>query len=175
MRKIGYTTKITTYAASMLLSIGVFGLYNSVINVPPAVSAPEIPIINLDTISPVIASTDYAQSSNPFGKVTTVAQAGAGIAKLGMGPGVNPPTPPGVPAMPSQPGVGTSGDVPNVGENYQAQEKLTVLGVLPPDVVILSKGGKTVTARSGSETEFGTVGEITSKGAYVDDTFYLLK
>ena len=103
MRKIGFTPKIVAYASSMVLSIGIFGSYNMLLSVTPS-SVPEIPVINLDTISPVISSTDYAESANPFGTIS-VTGAGAGVARMGMGgiQGVSTPTPPGVPPMPFTP------------------------------------------------------------------------
>lgn len=160
MRKIGFTTKLAAYAASMVFSIGVFGAYN-MLDVAPAGNVPEIPIINLDSLSPEISTVAHAESGNPFG---IVPQAGAGIAKLGMSQDMQPPTPPGVPEMPG-----------NVGGNVGLQDKTVVIGVLPPDVVILSRGGKTITARTGQDTEFGTVGTVTMKGAYVDGAFVALK
>lgn len=171
MRKIGFTPKIVAYASSMVLSLAVFGSYNLLLSVP-STNVPEIPVINLDTISPVISSTDYAESANPFGTVSVTA-VGAGVAKMGMGagtPSVSAPTPPGVPPMPFTPR--SEG---NVGINYTESSEVSVIGVLPPDVVVLGRGNQTVTARTGSDTEFGTVGAVTSKGAYVDGTFIALK
>lgn len=69
------------------------------------------------------------------------------------------PKPPGVPEQP---------------KGKEAGGGLAVLGVIPPDVVILSKEGKTVTARSGEKTEVGSVGAITEGGAYVDGRFVAL-
>lgn len=161
MRKIGFTSKLAAYAASMVFSIGVWGSYNFLTEVPTA-NIPEIPIINLDSLSPNITTVAHAQTTNPFGMLP---KAGAGVANMGMPPGMQAPTPPGVPEMPS------GGNVGNVG----LQEKLVVTGVLPPDVVILSRGGKTITARSGQDTEFGTIGTVTIKGAYVDGSFVALK
>ena len=173
MRKIGFTPKIVAYASSMVLSIGIFGSYNMLLSVPPS-SVPEIPVINLDTISPVISATDYAKSANPFGTIS-VTGAGAGVARMGMGgtPGVSTPTPPGVPPMPFTPR--SEGFEGNVGVNYTESNEVNVIGVLPPDVVVLGRGNQTVTARSGSDTAFGTVGEVTAKGAYVDGNFIALK
>lgn len=93
MRKIGFTLKFVAYASSMVLSIGIFGSYNMLLSVTPS-NVPEIPVINLDTISPVISSTDYAESANPFGTIS-VTGAGAGVARMGMGgtQGVSTPTP----------------------------------------------------------------------------------
>lgn len=173
MRKIGFTPKIVAYASSMVLSIGIFGSYNMLLSVTPS-NVPEIPVINLDTISPVISSTDYAESANPFGTIS-VTGAGAGVARMGMGgtQGVSTPTPPGVPPMPFTPR--SEGFEGNVGVNYTESNEVNVIGVLPPDVVVLGRGNQTVTARSGSDTAFGTVGAVTVKGAYVDGNFIALK
>lgn len=164
MKKIAFSTKLSAYVASMALSAVVFGSYNLLAPVPVD-HVPEIPIINLNTISPNIQVASPIKGDNPFGKIS---MAGAGIAKAGMEPGMVAPTPPQVPPMPGVEG--------NIGSNYKGPSmELSVLGVLPPDVVILSRGGKTVTAQSGNRTEFGTVGEVTAQGAYIDGTFISLK
>lgn len=164
MRKITFSTKLSAYAVSIALSSVVFGSYNLLAPVPID-RVPEIPIINLNSITPNSKTIPHIDEVNPFG---TISMAGAGVAKAGMGPGLVPPTPPQVPVMPGAKG--------NVGSNYVGKStELCVIGVLPPDVVILSRGGKTVTARSGSNTEFGTVGDVTPEGAYIDGSFILLK
>lgn len=164
MRKINFATKLSCYGASMALSIALFGSY-VMFSAAPLQNVPEIPIINLDSITPNVNEKipEDVIENNPLDTLSIIPNAGAGIARRGMTP-----TPPGVPPMPVTPR-----EPGNVG--YPASRELKVLGVLPPDVVILERGGKTITARSGSETDFGTVGEITSDGAYVDDTFIMLK
>ena len=189
MKKINVSLRLSAYAASLFLSVVLVGGYAAV-STPPTVSVPEIPVIHMDAISAHVTTslkegaqeavsdakdaTDDAlpEVSNPF---SAIPKAGANVAKLGMGPGMAPPTPPSVPLMP---GSSNRPDIPigNVGANYSpASEKMEVIGVLPPDVVILRRGGETVTARSGSDTEFGHIGAVTSIGCYVDDTFVMLK
>ena len=65
------------------------------------------------------------------------------------------PVPPSVPGMPKA-----------IGD-----DKLTVLGLLPPDVCIIKKGSDTITARVGDDTKLGHVGDITNRGVYIDGTF----
>lgn len=65
------------------------------------------------------------------------------------------PVPPQVPGMPEA-----------IGD-----DKLTVLGLLPPDVCIIKKGSDTITARVGDDTKLGHVGDITNRGVYIDGTF----
>ena len=77
---------------------------------------------------------------------------------MNMPAGIAAPTPPDVPSMP--------GGLPG-----SSGGELVVLGVLPPDVVIISRGGKSITARTGQNTEFGTIGTVTMKGAYVNGAF----
>lgn len=60
---------------------------------------------------------------------------------------------------------------PSVPNMPDLNEKMVVLGVLPPDVCIIKKGTETVTARSGDDTKFGHIGAITSNGAYIDGSF----
>lgn len=182
MKKINVSLRLSAYAASLFLSVVLVGGYAAV-STPPTASVPEIPVIHMDAISAhvtpslkegAVEAADDAlpEVSNPF---SAIPKAGANVAKLGMGPGMAPPTPPSVPSMP---GSSNPPDIPigNVGANYSpASEKMEVIGVLPPDVVILRRGGETVTARSGSDTEFGHIGTVTSIGCYVDDTFVMLK
>lgn len=182
MKKINVSLRLSAYAASLFLSVVLVGGYAAV-STPPTASVPEIPVIHMDAISAhvtpslkegAVEAADDAlpEVSNPF---SAIPKAGANVAKLGMGPGMAPPTPPSVPSMP---GSSNRPDIPigNVGANYSpASEKMEVIGVLPPDVVILRRGGETVTARSGSDTEFGHIGTVTSIGCYVDDTFVMLK
>lgn len=189
MKKINVSLRLSTYAASLFLSVVLVGGYAAV-STPPTASVPEIPVIHMDAISAHVTPSlkegaaeaagdakdvsDDAlpEVSNPF---SAIPKAGANVAKLGMGPGMAPPTPPSVPSMP---GSSNRPDIPigNVGANYSpASEKMEVIGVLPPDVVILRRGGETVTARSGSDTDFGHIGAVTSIGCYVDDTFVMLK
>ena len=182
MKKINVSLRLSAYAASLFLSVVLVGGYAAV-STPPTASVPEIPVIHMDAISahgtPSLkegaaeaADDALPEVSNPF---SAIPKAGANVAKLGMGPGMAPPTPPSVPSMP---GSSNRPDIPigNVGSNYSpASEKMEVIGVLPPDVVILRRGGETMTARSGSDTEFGHIGTVTSIGCYVDDTFVMLK
>lgn len=182
MKKINVSLRLSAYAASLFLSVVLVGGYAAV-STPPTASVPEIPVIHMDAISAHVtpslkegaaeaADDALPEVSNPF---SAIPKAGANVAKLGMGPGMAPPTPPSVPSMP---GSSNRPDIPigNVGANYSpASEKMEVIGVLPPDVVILRRGGETVTARSGSDTEFGHIGTVTSIGCYVDDTFVMLK
>lgn len=182
MKKINVSLRLSAYAASLFLSVVLVGGYAAV-STPPTASVPEIPVIHMDAISAhvtpslkegaaEVADDALPEVSNPF---SAIPKAGANVAKLGMGPGMAPPTPPSVPSMP---GSSNRPDIPigNVGSNYSpASEKMEVIGVLPPDVVILRRGGETVTARSGSDTEFGHIGTVTSIGCYVDDTFVMLK
>lgn len=162
MQKISVTAQLAAYTASMLLGFGTFGAWNF-LSSPEVPQSVEMPVINLATlgIESSVSSVAHAAGANPFGDISTAnaINAGAGIAAVGMGmpQGITPPTPPGVPAMPGAGGL-EGGEV-------------TVLGVLPPDVVIISRGGKTITARSGDSTEFGTVGGVTMKGAYIDGAF----
>lgn len=182
MKKINVSLRLSAYAASLFLSVVLVGGYAAV-STPPTASVPEIPVIHMDAISAHVtpslkegaaeaADDALPEVSNPF---SAIPKAGANVAKLGMGPGMAPPTPPSVPSMP---GSSNRPDIPigNVGANYSpASEKMEVIGVLPPDVVILRRGGETVTARSGSDTDFGHIGTVTSIGCYVDDTFVMLK
>lgn len=72
------------------------------------------------------------------------------------------PTPPLVPQQPN-------GYAPG---SYSGQ--LTVIGVLPPSVVIMQRGGQTITAKVGQDTDFGFIDSISSTGASIDGSWYEL-
>ena len=76
------------------------------------------------------------------------------------------PSVPVVPSMPGSPAGVAAGSV---------SDKLTVIGVLPPNVVILKKGTSTVTAKAGTNTSLGEVGRVTKNGAYINGSFVGLK
>lgn len=101
-------------------------------------------------------SVAHASSSSPFGFLVDASALPTG--NMNMPSGIAAPTPPDVPSMP--------GGLPG-----SSGGELVVLGVLPPDVVIISRGGKSITARTGQNTEFGTIGTVTMKGAYVNGAF----
>ena len=77
-------------------------------------------------------------------------------------PAYGAPTPPEVPAMPG-----------NLGKEKQ-QTKLTVISVLPPNVVILNNGSKSFMGKQGDETNLGTIDEVTMSGAVIGGKFYPL-
>lgn len=91
----------------------------------------------------------------------TVAEAAASAAQeISQMPAM--PTPP---QIPQQPG-GSSAGIPS--------GKLTVIGVLPPSVVIMQRGGQTITAKVGQQTDFGFVDSISKTGASIDGSWYEL-
>ena len=89
----------------------------------------------------------------------TVAEAAASAAQeISQMPAM--PTPP---QIPQQPG-GYSAGIPS--------GKLTVIGVL--SVVIMQRGGQTITAKVGQQTDFGFVDSISKAGASIDGSWYEL-
>ena len=65
--------------------------------------------------------------------------------------------------------------VPPMPAGMREQDGPLVLGVLPPDVCIVSTGGKTYTCRIGDNIPLGTVDNITSEGVLIGGTFYRIK
>lgn len=63
--------------------------------------------------------------------------------------------------------------VPDVAQIQSAS--LEVIGVLPPDVVILQRAGETITAFIGDDTKFGVVEEIDDKGAVINGRYVALR
>ena len=60
---------------------------------------------------------------------------------------------------------------PIIPELPQQDERLRVIGLLPPDVVILKKGGETVTAMVGEDTKFGHINSVFDSGAVIDGQY----
>lgn len=155
MKKISISAQLAAYTVSMLMGFGTFTAWNYA-SIPQEFQINEIPVINLASLGISSGSVAHAASGNPFGVLAASTALPAG--NMNMPSGISAPTPPGVPSMPG-------------GLSNGAGGELVVLGVLPPDVVIISRGGKSVTARSGQDTEFGTIGTVTMKGAYVNGAF----
>lgn len=53
--------------------------------------------------------------------------------------------------------------------------RLMVLGVIEPDIAIISKGGTVITARAGEETACGVIDYVARTGASVNGRFINLK
>lgn len=63
-------------------------------------------------------------------------------------------------------------DAADTPEPPKPSELIRVVGLLPPDIAMVSKGGKVGTVYSNTETdEFGSIGAITSTGVYIDGDF----
>lgn len=153
MIKISLGTKLAGIFSSTFLAVAVFGslvyLTSPQIN-PPANQNPiDFTKINIGT--PVFAA------SSPF--TNTLPQDALANAPMQQAPTYIPGSPM-VPPMPSMPGAPA-----------RQSEVLRVIGVLPPNVVILQKGGRTITAKSGAVTAFGEVGSISKTGAMIDGTW----
>lgn len=65
--------------------------------------------------------------------------------------------------------------VPAIPDMKTDGTALRVMGCIPPDIVILKKNGKTLTARTGEDTYFGHVGAVYIDGAWIDNKFMSLK
>lgn len=150
MREIGYSNVISTLVCSAFLGVFISGITLYFAR-PDTAAVNSLPTINYDNInlykSHVIGSSPFRSQQNSDNVMDMPSM----------------PTPPSVPSMPAPSGI------PNTGD------QLTVIGLLPPDVCILRKGGITVTARSGSDTELGHVGSITDEGVYVDGQYLRIK
>lgn len=151
MIKITMGTKVASFAVSTLTALTVFG--SMVYFTSPEVKPPVNNNNNLIDFSKIRIGTPAFAAESPFGSVPQNAMDNAPLQAPTYIPGS-----PMVPQMPNMPGRAGSA---------AANEVLRVIGVLPPDVVILQKGGRTITAKSGSSTEFGVIGTINKEGASV--------
>lgn len=147
MRNIKLHYRMAGIAVSVILSAALCGTYLYV-GYPEKPKVQDIPIINFDTAGiEVTAQETLVIKDSPFGNLPVALE---------------------MPDMPSPPSVPDMSDA-------AVSDKLVVMGVLPPDVVIIGKGGKTLTARAGENTEFGYIGSISSDGAYIDGAWIALK
>ncbi len=71
--------------------------------------------------------------------------------------------PPSLPAMPKEPG------------QREDSNALTVTGCIPPNIVILQKNNKTLTAKTGETTWMGVVGRVYIDGAWINNEFVPIK
>lgn len=149
MREIGYSNVISTLVCSAFLGVFISGITLYFAR-PDTAAVNSLPTINYDNInlykSHVIGSSPFGLRQNSDLNVMDMPAA---------------PTPPSVPSMPAASG--------------STGSQLTVIGLLPPDVCILQKGGITVTARSDSDTELGHVGSINDDGVEVDGKYLRIK
>lgn len=147
--KLSANKYIMAYGLSILLGLGFAGgvMYSTE---PIPQQAAQIPVINFEN----------AQLPNDVGIIGASPFSGSSIISK-KAPGL-----PKVPEMPS---------IPGVPEMPGTQAVLTVIGVLPPDVVIMQKGPDTVTAKVGSRTQFGVVNSVSMNGAVIDGAFVELK
>lgn len=163
MMKITFYQKILAVGASSLLSIGILGLWIGATarDIPPAKITPVIdfsylssPNLAFASSNPFPASADAALLTNNNGKLPT---------NLSM------PTP-RLPWMPTNAAA-------NITTNPAAPTmnmELEVIGLLPPDVAILRRGGETITARIGN-SNFGYLTEVSDTGVEIDGKWIAYK
>lgn len=151
MKKLKGTTKLLGYGTSILAAAGVFFTLL-------AASTPNMPSVRPPTIGDFsklhMGQTVFAATS-PFPSISNIDMSGV----PGMsGPDMLPPSAPVVPAMPTNPNAPYAGGY---------DDTLRVVGVLPPDVAILQRAGKTVTVKIGKETPWGTLTSVSKRGVTV--------
>lgn len=145
MRKISLLKTALTFSVCVIAGAG-FSFVAAYAFRPLPVAEARIPVTNFDNIQGLKGGSIY--SNDPFRYTAPVK--------------MDAPEVPGVPAMPAMPAM-------------SEQDKTVVLGVLPPDVCIVSGGGKTYTCRVGESIPLGTIESISSKGVMIDGAFIRIK
>lgn len=145
MRKVSIVKTALTFSLCLFAGVG-FSFVAAYAFRPLPVAEAKIPVTNFDNIQGLRGGSIY--SNDPF--------------KF-KAPAMEAPDIPGVPP------------VPNMPQGMPEQEKTRVLGVLPPDVCIISDAGKIFTCMVGEEIPLGVVSSISSKGVMIDGTFYRIK
>lgn len=69
---------------------------------------------------------------------------------------------PGVPEMPKE-------------LKTDSFENITVIGIIPPDIAIISDNGKTKTVKTGDTVAEKMIGPVSSEGVFINDIFVNLK
>ena len=147
MRKIGFFNYISFFAGSAILGI-LFSSGLMCVSKPLPVEKVNLPVISFNNVQ--LFRSNIETKVNPF-----------------AGPLADVFSPP-KPIAPKMPAALKTPSKPVIPEN----ERISVMGILPPDTCILRKGGKVITVRNGKKSEFGEIGEITSEGVYVDGKLY---
>ncbi|WP_455654329.1 hypothetical protein [Phascolarctobacterium sp.] len=149
MKKIKSTTQLLGYGISALAAAGVF--FTLLVASTPNMPSVRQPAVG-DFSQIQVGQTVFA-SSSPF-------PAKLDLSSVPGMPGSEmiPPSPPIVPQMPRDPNGPYTGGY---------DDTLRVVGVLPPDVAILQRSGKTVTVKLGKETPWGTLTSVSKSGVTV--------
>lgn len=149
MKKIKSTTQLLGYGTSVLAAAGVF--FTLLVASTPNMPSVRQPAVG-DFSKIQVGQTVFA-SSSPF-------PAKLDLSSVPGMPGSEmiPPSAPIVPQMPSNPNAPYAGGY---------DDTLRVVGVLPPDVAILQRSGKTVTVKLGKETPWGTLTSVSKSGVTV--------
>jgi hypothetical protein len=165
MKKYSKGKKAIFYLASCLSSVGFFSSF--LLFSQPLASTYNLPA-SVDTVTSLFGKKFVtAAAASPFLPYNTVIFGNNSFAATNGA--INPtcpmmaPTPPLLPSMPSMDG----------GNGVRSATK--VIGVLPPNVVILQRGNKTITAKAGTKTEFGTIGFVDANGANINGAYISLK
>lgn len=144
----GNSEKIIGITASLLLGGVVAFSINFFTAEPILETTSRLPIKSTDSLAEILNSNDvYLVSGNPFGTFDKKALNALIVKK---------PKPP------------KSDKLKAAGEEKNA---LKVVGVLAPDLAVVTKDNKTITLKSNSNSSVGYVGNITARGVYIDGKF----
>lgn len=159
MKKIKVTTQLLVYGLTVLSSAGMFLTIF-------AATSPTMP----ETKKPNVS--DFSQLHMQMGQ-TVFAAASPFPDKVDLTPipgmetgGLTQMLPPNSPVVPPMPGNARGGGHDDV---------LRVIGILPPDVAILQCAGRTVTAKIGTQTPWGTLSSVSKAGVTVGGDWVAFK
>lgn len=147
MRKIGFFNYISFFASSALLGI-VASVGLIFLTKPFPAQVTNIPVISFNNVQ--LFRNNIESKMNPFG---------GPLAEIMS------PKKPVVSSIPKPPSVPAEPVIPE-------SERISVMGIMPPDTCIIRKGSEIVTVSSGQKTSVGSIGKVTSEGVYVDGKFY---
>ena len=144
----GNSEKIIGITASLLLGGVVAFSINFFTAEPILETTSRLPIKSTDSLAEILNSNDvYLVSGNPFGTFDKKALNALIVKK---------------PKPPKRDKLKAAGEAKNA---------LKVVGVLDPDLAVVTKDNKTITLKSNSNSSVGYVGNITARGVDIDGKF----
>ena len=144
----GQSEKVIGITASLLLGGVLAFAFNLFTAQPTLKTTSGLPVKSTDSLAEILKSNDvYIVSGNPFGTFDKKALNALNAKK---------PKPPKLDKLKA------------AGE---AKNALKVVGVLAPDLAVVTKDNKTLTLKRNTQSSVGYVGNITSRGVYIDGKF----
>lgn len=147
MRKIGFFNYVSFLAASAILGI-VASAGLIFLTKPYPVQVQNIPLVGFNNAQ--LFNNSIVNKADLFGGPLADAMNPKKVAA------------PEIPKIPSSP----------AGHTVSESERISVIGIMPPSACIIRRGSEMLSVVSGEKTAFGTIGDVTAEGVYIDGKLY---